>query len=106
MGSFTPISLLITLLGFVGGAILWNSIASHSGVWARMPYQAEDVRRMLVKQMSSVVVVMALLLLLRTLLGEALSTPLGWLLTIAGVIFWGYLGALTVTALRGMRQKR
>jgi type III secretory pathway component EscV len=98
-----PLSLLLTLAGFIIGAILWNSIASRSGVWQRMQLEAENVRLMLVKQMTFVVVAMAGFLLLSGLLSGFPGGVFRVLASLAEIIFWGYLGAMLLTSMRRTR---
>jgi hypothetical protein len=103
---FSGLSLLLTLGGFVGGAVLWQVVASHSGVWGRMRYQEGDITRLLTRQLSIVVGLTAVMILLGALFGEPVASLFRWMSTIGGVIFWAYLGALALTALRGATMKR
>jgi hypothetical protein len=99
--AFTTTGWILTLAGFLGGVAIWNWIAGHGDVWGRMRYQAGDVWRMLLTQTAIVAVVMALLLFLGGLLGSIIGSPFRWVAILVGVIFWGYVGALTLTAIRG-----
>jgi uncharacterized Tic20 family protein len=103
LAPFTLLNLLLTLGGFVGGLILWNILASHSGTWERMKFDAPAVQRLLVKQITAVVIIMTGLILLSNVIGGAVGGFLGWMSTVAGIIFWGYLGALAITAFRGSK---
>jgi hypothetical protein len=98
-----PFNLLLLLAGFLGGAALWHVIAGHSGVWERMQLEADNVRRMLIKQMSFTVIAMLLLITLSWILGGFLATLLRGLASLAEIIFWGYLGALVLTSMRKSR---
>lgn len=99
--AFTPLGWMVTLVGFVGGMVVWNWIAGHGGIWGRMRYQAGDVWRMLLIQTAIVAGVMALLLFLGGVLGSTLGAPFRWVAILGGMIFWGYVGALLLTAIRG-----
>ncbi len=103
---FTTLNMLLTLTGFVGGIIIWNILAGHSGVWGRMQYDPNAVHRLLIRQMMFVVGSIAVLILLGNWIGGMVGSVLNWLLAAAGMIFWGYLGALALTALRGALLKR
>jgi hypothetical protein len=104
----SPINVLLTVIGFVGGALLWNVIARHGGVWERLRSETEsaNVKRLLSRQMAITVAVTAVIWVLSIVLGPPLSGPLGWLTAVSGMVFWGYLGAMTLTAWRGAQMRR
>lgn len=101
------LNIILTVGGFVGGALFWQIIGTHSGLWKRMEWDPDSGRRLLTQQLSFVVVVTALMMLLGVLLG---ASPLGglfrWLSTIGGIIFFAYLGALLITAWHGIQIHR
>jgi hypothetical protein len=102
-------SLVLTIAGFVGGAVLWQILGSHSGIWERLRSESEsaNVKKMLTRQMTGVVVFTGLMIVLGLVLSE---TPLGGLFrmlsTAGGIIFWAYLGAMMVTAWRGAQVRK
>lgn len=104
----SPLNLLLTVIGFVGGALLWNVVASHSGVWERLRYETEsaNVKRLLSRQMGITVAVTAVIWVLSIVLGDPIRGPLSWLTAVGGMIFWAYLGAMTLTAWRGAQLRR
>jgi hypothetical protein len=97
---FHPISLLLTLAAFVGGAILWYIMASYGGIWQRMRLEPETVYKLLTRQISIAVGATALMIILGLILGDPLGNMFRWLSTVGGMVFWAYLGALAVTAAR------
>jgi hypothetical protein len=105
----SPINLLLTVIGFVGGALLWNVAASHSGIWERLRYETEaaNVKRLLSRQMAITVAVTAVIWVLSIVLGSGpLGGLLSWLTAVGGMIFWAYLGAMALTAWRGAQMRR
>lgn len=102
----SPFAWLLTLVGLAGGMIIWGQVASHAGVWGRMIYQAGDVWRLLLVQTAIVTAVMVGLMIIGGLLGNTLGAPARLFATIAGVLFWGYVGALILTAARGTMVKK
>ncbi len=98
-------SLMLTVAGFVGGVVVWNIVASSGGVWERLRWEPDNIKRLLTRQLSVVVIVTLVLALLSALLGGFAGSMLGWLSTVGGIIFWAYLGALALTAWRGTQIK-
>jgi hypothetical protein len=98
-----PYSLLLILAGFIGGAVLWQIIASHSGVWNRMQFEGDNVRQLLVKQMTFAVLGMAVLLIISWIIGGPVGGIFRLLASLAEIVFWGYLGAIVLTSMRRSR---
>lgn len=102
--AFTPFAWLLTLSGFFGGMVFWAWIGGASGVWGRMTYQAGDVWRLLLTQTGVAAALLVGLLIVGALLGDILGAPFRWIGTLVGIVFWGYVGALALTAVRGRRR--
>jgi hypothetical protein len=102
LAPFSMANLLLTLGGFAGGMILWGIIANHSGVWDRMRFDPQPVRKLLLRQMTYAFFAMLGFWLIGGLLGSW-GAFLGWMAIVAGIIFWGYLGALMLTAYQAMK---
>lgn len=100
------INIVLTIVGFVGGMILWSIVGAHSGVWERQRLNPGGINRFLVRQLTVVAIATALMILLRALLGDTpLAGLFSWLSTIGGMIFFAYLGALALTGWRGSRSQ-
>lgn len=96
------------IAGLCGGAILWNIVGSHAGVWDRLHFETEahNVRRVLNRQMFVVVVLTFAAIMLSYLIPAPFAEIFTVLTIVGGIIFWSYMGAQIVTAWRAMKARQ
>ncbi len=97
----TPLSVALTMLGLVLGVAIWTWRANQPTLQQRIVTAPSEVRKHLLRQMSTVIFgLLGLLIFSGIVQGTALAPIISLLSTLGGMAFWGYVGALILLIVR------